>query len=212
MVCCGAVFVQTTDPVNGRRGTTIVGADGCGQEHGRLRGRPCDWRAAAHQVDQDAPLTVHRPASTLRSGFIGSARISNARGICRTLTNWRSTTLGTGRTILLSVKVPRALRGSRSHSGRREASGEAVLGEAPEELCFTREDLERGRKFSATTRRECPGELRVEVSRYTSACRSSSEPAFSGLRAPLPISAGHGDSAPDCHSVKQLRFASGVYK
>jgi len=37
-------------------------------------------------------------------------------------------------------------------------AGKAVLGEAPEDLDFTLEDLERVRKFLATTRRECPSE------------------------------------------------------
>ena len=44
-------------------------------------------------------------------------------------------------------------------------AGEAVLGEAPEELCFTLEEVERGRKFLATTRRECPSEQAVQVNR-----------------------------------------------
>lgn len=44
-------------------------------------------------------------------------------------------------------------------------AGEAVLGEAPEELCFTLGDLDRGRKFLATTRRECPSEQAVKVNR-----------------------------------------------
>ena len=42
-------------------------------------------------------------------------------------------------------------------------AGKAVLGEAPEDLDFTLEDLERVRKFLATTRRECPSEQGVRV-------------------------------------------------
>jgi hypothetical protein len=37
---------------------------------GRPCGRPCDWRAATHQADLDAPLTVHRPARTHLSRFM----------------------------------------------------------------------------------------------------------------------------------------------
>ena len=33
---------------------------------GRPWGRPCDWLVEADQDDQDDPLTVHRPARTLR--------------------------------------------------------------------------------------------------------------------------------------------------
>jgi hypothetical protein len=36
----------------------------------RPRGRACDWPAEADPMDQGGPLTVHRPARMLPSGFI----------------------------------------------------------------------------------------------------------------------------------------------
>ncbi len=47
---------------------------------------------------------------------------TDARGAYRTLIERHSATRTSGRNILLSVKAPRALRGGRSHPGRRTAS------------------------------------------------------------------------------------------
>lgn len=106
--------------------------------------------------------------------------------------------LGRGATSGCRSRSPRALRGSRSH---RAGEREAVLGEVPEELCFT------SRTWSAGTRFRRP---RVEGARVSCASRSAGIPLPAGHPAsqrpavsePLPISTGCGDSVPDYHSVK----------
>jgi len=58
-------------------------------------------------------------------------------------------------------------------------AGKAVLGEAPEDLDFTLEDLERVRKFLATTRREYPSERGAESAWSAGSRRSQDRLALS---------------------------------
>ena len=92
---------------------------------GVCRGEPSDDRTTlvdhAHGVFARGPVQ----ANEKRHGyFLAGTTTADARGTCRTLINWRSTAFEPGRNILLSVKVPRSLRGGGSHCGRRAASGQ----------------------------------------------------------------------------------------
>jgi hypothetical protein len=85
---------------------------------------PSDDRTAS--IDHAHGVLARGPVQADEIGhgdFLGGTRTTtDARGTCRTLTNWRSAACEPGRDILLPVKVPRSLRGGGSQSGRRAAS------------------------------------------------------------------------------------------
>jgi hypothetical protein len=58
-------------------------------------------------------------------------------------------------------------------------AGKAVLGEAPEDLIFTLEDLDRGGNFFAPAIRECPSERGVRVSLVSFHAPVTGRPAIS---------------------------------
>lgn len=91
-----------------------------------------------------------------------------------------------------SVKVPRSLRGGGSHGSRRAADQRAVLGEAPEDLNFTLEDVDRWLNFLAPTTRGALMSYHDLAQRHRLRVPHPPPPAHGGDRLPVttPIAAG----------------------